>query len=346
MVRSWDVPVANVYSGSEPDRYVPPSTTSFCCTGTGPPSTRILEPAPDVLAARPRSRTATRGALARFWNTAAGLSRRLTTTSSAPSPSRSAVAIPCEMASAPAKPHLAPASLNVRSPLLRKATFFVASFGNSASSRRHSSPVNVARMRSHVSASITSHKWPVVARTSSYPSRSTSRNRASHDQSDASIPAYPAICANVPSPRFHSSVLRCHWGRSSICPTSLGNGVWVGTWVLRRGPRPSISTTTISTLPSRSTSEKSTAIEELLVLRTARRGAARNVPFPSLSQNMSGSSKSSHTYRSGAPSPSTSVNLADNPKYSGAAVSGLPCSSRKRPEVHGTSVKWPGPSFR
>src|SRR2546422_7504723 len=71
------------------------------------------------------------------------------------------------MASAPAKPHLAPASLNVRSPLLRKATFFVASFGNSASSRRHSSPVNVARMRSHVSASITSHKWPVVARTRS-----------------------------------------------------------------------------------------------------------------------------------------------------------------------------------
>src|SRR5437016_8178100 len=96
--------------------------TSFCCTGTGPPSTRILEPAPDVLGARPRSRTATRGALARFWNTAAGPSRRLTTKSSAPSPSRSAVAIPCEMASSPAKPHLAPASLNVRSPLLRKAT--------------------------------------------------------------------------------------------------------------------------------------------------------------------------------------------------------------------------------
>src|SRR5207245_433009 len=82
-------------------------------------------------------------------------------------PSRAAVAIPCEMASAPAKPHLTPASLNVRSPLLRKATFFVASFGNKASSRRHSSPVNVARMRSHVSASITSHRWPVVTRTSS-----------------------------------------------------------------------------------------------------------------------------------------------------------------------------------
>src|SRR5205807_1613664 len=180
---------ATVQSGSAPDRDGPPSTTSFCCTGTGPPSTRILEPAPDVLGARPRSRTATRGALARFWNAAAGPSRRLTTKSSAPSPSRSAVAIPCEMASSPAKPHLAPASLNVRSPLLRKATLFVASFGNKASSRRHSSPVNVARIRSHVSASITSHRWPVVARTSSYPSRSTSRNRASHDQSDASIPA-------------------------------------------------------------------------------------------------------------------------------------------------------------
>src|SRR2546426_9016117 len=72
MVRSWDVPVANVYSGSDPDRYVPPSTTSFCCTGTGPPRTRILEPAPDVFGALPRSRTATRGALARFWNIAAG----------------------------------------------------------------------------------------------------------------------------------------------------------------------------------------------------------------------------------------------------------------------------------
>src|SRR2546422_6193121 len=78
------------------------------------------------------------------------------------------------MASAPAKPHLAPASLNVRSPLLRKATFFVASFGNNASSRRHSSPVNVARMRSHVSASITSHRWPVVAKTSSRSEEHTS----------------------------------------------------------------------------------------------------------------------------------------------------------------------------
>src|SRR2546427_3686433 len=106
MVRSWDVPVANVYSGSDPDRYVPPSTTSFCCTGTGPPRTRILEPAPDVFGALPRSRTATRGALARFWNIAAGPSRRVTTTSSAPSPSKSAGAIPCEMASPPANPPL------------------------------------------------------------------------------------------------------------------------------------------------------------------------------------------------------------------------------------------------
>src|SRR5437879_9850673 len=97
-----------------------------------------------------------------------------------------------------------------------------------------------------------------------------------------------------------------------------------------------MSPTRMSTLPSRSTSEKSTAIDELLVLRTARRGTARKVPVPSFSQNMSGSSKSSHTYRSGAPSPSMSVNLADKPKYSGAAASGLPSSSRKRPEVHGT----------
>src|SRR5438445_12497501 len=52
MVRSWDVPVANVYSGSDPDRYVPPSTTSFCCTGTGPPRTRILEPAAGRVGAR------------------------------------------------------------------------------------------------------------------------------------------------------------------------------------------------------------------------------------------------------------------------------------------------------
>ena len=106
-----------------------------------------------------------------------------------------------------------------------------------------------------------------------------------------------------------------------------------------------MSATKMSTWPSRSTSEKSTAIEELLVLRSASRGAARNVPFPSFSHSKSGSSKSSHTYRSGAPSPSRSVNLADSAKYSGAAASGLPVSSRNRPDVQGTSVKWPVPSF-
>src|SRR5256712_7928854 len=47
MARSWAVPAAKLYSGSEPERYVPPSTTSFCCTGTGPPSTRIFEPVHD-----------------------------------------------------------------------------------------------------------------------------------------------------------------------------------------------------------------------------------------------------------------------------------------------------------
>src|SRR2546422_5053267 len=73
---------------------------------------------------------------------------------------------------------------------------------------------------------------------------------------------------------------------------SFGSGVCVGTSALRRAPRPSMSTTRMSTLPSRSTSEKSTAIEELLVFRTARRGTARNVPVPSFSQNRSGSSKS------------------------------------------------------
>src|SRR5438270_823273 len=62
-----------------------------------------------------------------------------------------------------------------------------------------------------------------------------------------------------------------------------------------------MSPTRMSTLPSRSTSAKSTAIDELLVLRTARRGTARKVPVPSFSQNMWGSSKSSHTYRSGEP---------------------------------------------
>src|SRR2546422_3155842 len=73
---------------------------------------------------------------------------------------------------------------------------------------------------------------------------------------------------------------------------SFGSGVCVGTSALRRAPRPSMSTTRMSTLPSRSTSEKSTAIEELLVFRTARRGTARNVPVPSFSQNRSGSSRS------------------------------------------------------
>src|SRR5205807_1008966 len=155
-----------------------------------------------------------------------------------------------------------------------------------------------------------------------------------HDQSEASIPAKAAISAKLPSPRFWKSVLRCHWGRSSIRPISCGRGVCVGISVLRRGPRPSMSATKMSTWPSRSTSEKSTVIEELLVLRRARRGAARNVPFPSFSHRKSGSSKSSQTYRSGAPSPSTSVNLADKAKYSGAAARGLPASSRKRPDVH------------
>ena len=82
------------------------------------------------------------------------------------------------------------------------------------------------------------------------------------------------------------------------------------------------------------------------MLRSASRGAARNVPLPSFSHKKSGSSKSSHTYRSGAPSPSTSVNLADSAKYSGTAASGFPVSSRNRPEVHGTRVKCPVPSLR
>src|SRR2546422_504145 len=41
----------------------------------------------------------------------------------------------------------------------------------------------------------------------------------------------------------------------------------------------------MSTWPSRSTTEKSTPIEELLVLRSANGGAARNVPLPSFNHN-------------------------------------------------------------
>src|SRR5437899_9580129 len=66
------------------------------------------------------------------------------------------------MASSAPNPHCSPTSENVRSPLLRNATLRTANLGNCASSRRHSSPVKVVRMRSQVSASITSHKWPVV----------------------------------------------------------------------------------------------------------------------------------------------------------------------------------------
>ncbi len=103
--------------------------------------------------------------------------------------------------------------------------------------------------------------------------------------SEASTPAYSAVCAQVPSPRFRNSVLRCSWGRSSIRPTSFGSAVCDGRCISRRRrSRLSMSTTKKSTSPSRSTSAKSTAIAALLVVRRASRGAARKVPVPSLSQ--------------------------------------------------------------
>ncbi len=51
--------------------------------------------------------------------------------------------MPCEIASSRANPQRVPASVNVRSPLLRKATFRKASFGKNDNSLRHSLPLNV-----------------------------------------------------------------------------------------------------------------------------------------------------------------------------------------------------------
>ena len=77
------------------------------------------------------------------------------------------MAMPCAIASSAPNPHRSPTSEKVRSPLLRKATLRTASLGNCASSRLHSRPENVVRARSQVSASITSHRWPVVMSRSS-----------------------------------------------------------------------------------------------------------------------------------------------------------------------------------
>src|SRR2546430_5152695 len=68
--------------------------------------------------------------------------------SKAPSPSRSAMAMPCEIASSAPNPHRWPTSEKVRSPLLRKATLGTASLGNCASSRLHSRPENVVDRKS------------------------------------------------------------------------------------------------------------------------------------------------------------------------------------------------------
>ena len=136
---------AKLASASDPERYAPPTTNSFVCGGTPSPESRMRPPIPSVLGVRPRSRTATRGARPTFRYTPAGACSRLVMMSRSPSSSRSAAAIPCEISSSPANPHVSPTSPKVASPRLRKATFDSRSGGKARSRRRQSmEPVRCA----------------------------------------------------------------------------------------------------------------------------------------------------------------------------------------------------------
>ena len=128
-------PAAKVYSGSEPERYMPPDVTSLTCSPTGPPRTRILAPIPCVLGELPRNRMARRAAVASLRYSAADASCRFITMSRSPSPSKSAAAMPCAMSGSVPKFQASVASSNVKFPRLRKAAFGSARVGNSSISR-------------------------------------------------------------------------------------------------------------------------------------------------------------------------------------------------------------------